>query len=408
MQIRALSVSEVNQYIKRILASDPILAHIHVKGEISNYNPHSSGHMYFTLKDKNSRISCVMFRSNCERLKFIPENGMNLICKGYISIYERGGQYQLYVGEMEPAGIGALYMAYQQLKERLEKEGIFDAKHKKPIPYIPKKIAVITSPTGAAVRDIISIILRRFPKIELYIFPVAVQGETAVPSIIDAIKMCNDFSDIDVAIVGRGGGSIEELWAFNEEEVARAIFNSHIPIVSAVGHETDFTIADFVADLRAATPSAAAELVVPNIIEIKEYMNSIEKRLLYSIDVKTNTLGQELSLIKNNHFFKYPLNPIYEKQQYIDDLVQKLSRSLKTKKEFKEKHLMHIGERLNALSPLSIFSRGYSIVRDENETVIKSIDQIEKDQILNIDLIDGKIDCKVIEYTKEERTGVRS
>lgn len=408
MQIRALSVSEVNQYIKRILASDPILAHIHVKGEISNYNPHSSGHMYFTLKDKNSRISCVMFRSNCERLKFIPENGMNLICKGYISIYERGGQYQLYVGEMEPAGIGALYMAYQQLKERLEKEGIFDAKHKKPIPYIPKKIAVITSPTGAAVRDIISIILRRFPKIELYIFPVAVQGETAVPSIIDAIKMCNDFSDIDVAIVGRGGGSIEELWAFNEEEVARAIFNSHIPIVSAVGHETDFTIADFVADLRAATPSAAAELVVPNIIEIKEYMNSIEKRLLYSIDVKTNTLGQELSLIKNNHFFKYPLNPIYEKQQYIDDLVQRLSRSLKTKKEFKEKHLMHIGERLNALSPLSIFSRGYSIVRDENETVIKSIDQIEKDQILNIDLIDGKIDCKVIEYTKEERTGVRS
>ena len=408
MQIRALSVSEVNQYIKRILASDPILAHIHVKGEISNYNPHSSGHMYFTLKDKNSRISCVMFRSNCERLKFIPENGMNLICKGYISIYERGGQYQLYVGEMEPAGIGALYMAYQQLKERLEKEGIFDAKHKKPIPYIPKKIAVITSPTGAAVRDIISIILRRFPKVELYIFPVAVQGETAVPSIIDAIKMCNDFSDIDVAIVGRGGGSIEELWAFNEEEVARAIFNSNIPIVSAVGHETDFTIADFVADLRAATPSAAAELVVPNIIEIKEYMNSVEKRLLYSIDVKTNTLGQELSLIKNNHFFKYPLNPIYEKQQYIDDLVQKLSRSLKTKKEFKEKHLMHIGERLNALSPLSIFSRGYSIVKDENETVIKSIDQIEKDQILNIGLIDGKIDCKVIKYTKEERTGVRS
>ena len=408
MQIRALSVSEVNQYIKRILASDPILAHIHVKGEISNYNPHSSGHMYFTLKDKSGRISCVMFRSNCERLKFIPEEGMNLICKGYISIYERGGQYQLYVSDMEPAGIGALYMAYQQLKERLEKEGIFDVKHKKPIPYIPKKIAVITSPTGAAVRDIISIILRRFPKVELYIFPVSVQGETAVPSIIDAIKMCNDFSDIDVAIVGRGGGSIEELWAFNEEEVARAIFNSDIPIVSAVGHETDFTIADFVADLRAATPSAAAELVVPNIIEIKEYMNSAKKRLLYSIDVKTDTLRQKLSLIENNHFFKYPLNPIYEKQQYIDDLVQKLNKSLKTKKEFKEKHLMHIGERLNALSPLSIFSRGYSIVRDENETVIKSIDQVEKNQILNIGLIDGKIDCKVIKYTKEEKTVVRS
>ncbi|MCK9267175.1 MAG: exodeoxyribonuclease VII large subunit [Alkaliphilus sp.] len=404
MQIRALSVSEVNQYIKRILTGDPILAHIHVKGEISNYNPHSSGHMYFTLKDKSGRISCVMFRSNCERLKFVPGEGMNLICKGYISIYERGGQYQLYVNDMEPAGMGALYMAYQQLKERLEKEGIFDVKHKKPIPYIPKKIAVITSPTGAAVRDIISIILRRFPGAELYIFPVSVQGEIAVPSIIDAIKMCNDFSDIDVAIVGRGGGSIEELWAFNEEEVARAIFNSDIPIVSAVGHETDFTIADFVADLRAATPSAAAELVVPNIIEIKEYMNSLEKRLLYSIDVKTNTLRQRLSLTENNHFFKYPLNPIYEKQQYIDDLVQKLNKSLKTKKEFKEKHLMHIGERLNALSPLSIFSRGYSIVRDENEKIIKSIEQVEKDQVLNIGLIDGKIDCKVIKYAKEART----
>ncbi len=407
MQIKALSVSEVNQYIKRILISDPILAHIHVKGEISNYNFHSSGHMYFTLKDKGGKINCVMFKSNCEELKFIPKEGMSIVCKGQISLYERGGQYQLYVNDMEPVGMGALYIAYQQLKERLEKEGIFDIKHKKQLPYVPKKIAIITSPTGAAVRDIISIILRRFPKVELYIFPVLVQGEAAAPSIVNAINLCDSFSNIDVVIVGRGGGSIEELWAFNEEEVARAIFHSNIPIVSAVGHETDFTIADFVADLRAATPSAAAELVVPNMMEIKEYMNSIEKRLLYSISVKINTLQQKLSLVENNYFFKYPLNPIYEKQQYIDDLVQRLNRLLKTKKEFKEKYLMNIGERLNALSPLSIFSRGYSIVRSEDEEVIKSVDQVEKNQILNIDLVDGQIKCKTIDI-KEEKAFVRS
>lgn len=408
MQIRALSVSEVNRYIKRILTGDPILAHIHVKGEISNYNFHSSGHMYFTLKDKGGKINCVMFKSDCERLKFMPEEGMSLICKGYISLYERGGQYQLYVRNMEPAGIGALYIAYQQLKERLEKEGIFDIKHKKQLPYIPKKIAIITSPTGAAVRDIISIIFRRFPKVELYVFPVSVQGEYAAPSIVNAINLCNSFSDIDVAIVGRGGGSMEELWAFNEEEVIRAIFHSNIPIVTAIGHETDFTIADFATDLRAATPSAAAELVVPNIIEIKEYMNSVEKRLLYSINVQINTLQQRLSLVENNYFFKYPLNPIYQKQQYIDVLVQRLNKSLEIKKEFAKRHLMHIGERLNALSPLSIFSRGYSIVRDNDEKVIKSIDQVEKNQILNIDLIDGRINCKVIKYIEGEKNLVKS
>ena len=369
MQIRALSVSEVNQYIKRILISDPILAHIHVKGEMSNYNPHSSGHMYFTLKDKGGRINCVMFRSDCERLKFVPKEGMSLVCKGYISLYERSGQYQLYVRDMEPAGIGALYIAYLQLKERLEKEGIFDAKYKKQLPYIPKKIAVITSPTGAAVRDIISIILRRFPKVELYVFPVSVQGETAAPSIVDAIDMCNSFSDIDVAIVGRGGGSMEELWAFNEEEVARAIFRSSVP---------------------------------------KEYKNLAEKRLLNSINAKINILQQKLSLVENNYFFKYPLNPIHEKQQYIDDLVQRLNKSLKTEIEFKKKHLTHMGERLNALGPLSVFSRGYSVVRDEDEKIIKSVDQVEKDKILNIDLIDGRVNCKVVKYTKGERVLVRS
>lgn len=400
MQIKTLSVSEVNQYIKRILISDPILAHIYVEGEISNYKLHSSGHMYFTLKDKNSRISCVMFNSNCQNLMFIPKEGMSIICRGQVSIYERDGKYQLYVNHMEVAGIGALYIAYQQLKERLEKEGVFDIKHKQKLPYLPKKIAIITSPTGAAVRDIISIILRRFSNVELYIFPVLVQGDGAAPSIVNAIELCNDFPNIDVAIVGRGGGSMEELWAFNEEEVIRAIFHSNVPIVSAIGHETDFTIADFVADLRAATPSAAAELVVPNMIEIKSYMNSMEKRLLHSMKVKLNELQQKLSLVENSYFLKYPLNRIYDQQQYIDELVQRFNRSLRTKKEFKKRYLMHLGERLNGLSPLSVFSRGYSIVRDENNEIIKSIVQIEKNKVLNIDLIDGEINCKVIKYIK--------
>lgn len=408
MQIRTLSVSEVNQYIKRILTSDPILAHIHIEGEISNYSFHSSGHMYFTLKDDRGKINCVMFKSYCENLKFLPETGMSVVCRGQISLYERGGQYQLYVNTMEPAGIGELYIAYDQLKQRLEAEGLFHSRHKRPIPYIPKKIALITSPTGAAIRDIISIILRRFPRVDLYVFPVLVQGDKAPPDIVEAIRLCNTLTDIDVAIVGRGGGAIEELWAFNEEEVARAIFNSKIPIISAVGHETDFTIADFVADLRAATPSAAAELVVPNVLEVKEYINNVEKRLLGSISIKINKLQQRLALVENNYFFKNPLNPIYDKGQYIDNLMENLIRTLKTKKEFKEKYLLHIGDQLNALSPLSIFSRGYSIVRGEDDKVIKSVDEVEKDHLLNIELIDGKVNCKVIRPIKEERAFVRS
>lgn len=407
MQVRALSISEVNQYMKRILTSDPILANIRVKGEISNYKFHSSGHMYFTLKDQNSRINCVMFKSNCEKLRFIPKEGMNLICTGYISIYERDGQYQLYVNHMEPAGVGTLYLAYQQLKDKLEAEGLFKSQYKKEIPYIPRKIGIITSPTGAAVRDIISIILRRFPMVKLLVFPVLVQGESAAPSIVKAIELCNSFSDIDVAIVGRGGGSIEELWAFNEEEVARAIFCSKVPIVSAVGHETDFTIADFVADLRAATPSAAAELVVPSRDELREYIYLVKKRLVSAMNTKIGKLEQRLSLVGNSYYFKHPLNPIYDKQQYIDDLMQSLNRSVKSKLEFNERHLKYLGERLNGLSPLSVFSRGYSIVRDNENKIVKSIEDVEADQILNIDFIDGEVRCKVMDCIKEEKTFVK-
>lgn len=404
MQIKALSVSEVSQYIKRILTSDPILSHIRIKGEISNYKFHSSGHMYFTLKDGKSKINCVMFKSNCENLKFIPEEGMSLICKGYISIYEKNGQYQLYANEMEPAGVGALYLAYQQLKDKLDKEGLFSDKYQKQIPHIPRKIGIITSPTGAAIRDIISITLRRFPRVELYVFPVLVQGEKSADSIVSGIDLCNKFGEIDVAIVGRGGGSLEELWSFNEEKVARAIFNSEVPIVSAVGHETDFTISDFVADLRAATPSAAAELIVPNIFEIQEYLNSVEKRMVYSMKTKVNKLEQRLFLVEKNYFFKYPLNPVYDNKQNIDELLQRLHKTITTKMEFNKRHIQYLGDILNGLSPLSVFSRGYSIVKSDKGQIIKSIDQVEKDRTLQIDLIDGKINCKVIKYIKEEKT----
>lgn len=408
MQIKALSVSEVSQYIKRILNSDPILGHIRVKGEISNYKFHSSGHMYFTLKDNKSKINCVMFKSNCEKLKFIPKEGMSLSCKGYISIYERNGQYQLYVNEMEPEGVGALYLAYQQLKEKLDKEGLFSNKHKKQIPSIPRKIGIITSPTGAAIRDIISITLRRFPNIELYVFPVLVQGEASADSIVNGINLCNKFGNIDVAIVGRGGGSLEELWSFNEEKVARAIYNSDVPIVSAVGHETDYSISDFVSDLRAATPSAAAELVVPNLFEIKEYINSVQNRMVYSMKTKVNKVDQRLSLVKNSYFFKHPLNPVYDNKQGLDELLQRLNKLINTKIDINKRHLNFSGERLNGLSPLSVFSRGYSIVKDNKNKIIKSVEQVEKDKILNIDLIDGKVNCKVVEYIKEEKAFVKS
>ena len=263
MKLKTFTVSEVNEYINKLLRGDIILRNLNVEGEISNFKLHSSGHMYFSIKDDNSRLRCVMFRGQSRLLKFLPEEGMKVIVKGYVALYERDGQYQLYIQEMQPAGIGALYLAYEQLKEKLEREGLFYESTKKPLPFLPERIGVVTSPTGAAIRDIISVINRRNPNVEIIIYPVLVQGTESKEQIVEAIDYFNKNNYVDVIIVGRGGGSIEELWSFNEEVVARSIFSSKIPIVSAVGHETDFTIADFVADMRAATPSAAAELVIP-------------------------------------------------------------------------------------------------------------------------------------------------
>ena len=401
MQIKVLSVSEVNSYIKRILTNDPILHNIRVKGEISNLKIHNSGHVYFTLKDNLSKINCVMFKAHSDKLKFGLEEGLKVNIKGYISIYERDGQYQLYVNEIEPQGVGALFLAFQQLKERLEKEGLFDNRNKKKLPFMPRKIAIVTSPTGAAIRDVISVIKRRMPRTELLIFPTQVQGEGASASIARGIHLCNSFEDIDLIITGRGGGSIEELWAFNEEIVARAIYESSIPIISAVGHETDFTIADFVADLRAPTPSAAAEIAVPDIREVKELINTLNKRLCYSMSSRIKDKRNRLELFKHSYSYKYPYAHVYDRRQRLDRMLEDIKKLVNNKLQISQTTLKNYGERLHSLSPLSIMSRGYSIAKNEEGNIIKSITQVKIDEDLSLYLMDGEITCNVKEVKKE-------
>lgn len=403
MEIKTLSVSEINHYIKRLLISDPILSNIHVKGEISNFKLHSSGHMYFTLKDEHGKIACIMFKGKAEKLRITPQDGMNVVVKGYISLYERDGQYQLYVNEIESAGLGDLYVAFQNLKESLQKEGLFHPNNKKPLPFIPQKIGIITSPTGSAIKDIISVIKRRFHKVDLYIFPVLVQGQQAAPSIVKAIELCNTFKEIEVIILGRGGGSIEELWAFNEEVVARAIHHSRIPIISAVGHETDFTIADFTADVRAQTPSAAGELAVPKLTDLLETINTFHKRLIYAMNTKVTEEKQRIATIKNNYYFKYPLNYVYDEKQHLDYLYKNLLRNTYNKINQKQEQLKSTGDLLNSLSPLSIFSRGYAIALDEKNHVIKSVNNIKIDDTINISLLDGRINTRVMSILKEDK-----
>lgn len=401
MQIRILSVSELNHYIKRILTADPILYNLRVQGEISNFKHHNSGHMYFTLKDEGSKINCVMFRGNSEKLKFKVEEGMKVTIGGYISIFERDGQYQLYANTMEPLGIGALYLAFKQLKDKLEKEGLFDKATKKTIPFLPRKIGVVTSPTGAAIRDIINIITRRFPNSHIVVYPVLVQGDGAAADISAAIAKANLDSDIEVLIVGRGGGSIEELWAFNEEIVARAIYNSRIPIISAVGHETDFTIADFVADLRAPTPSAAAELAVPEYRELIVQLENRRRRLELLIRGRLNYLKDRLLSVEGSYPFKYPLEKINNLRQNLDKTQESLNKAIAEYGRDKRRQLIFTGEKLNSLSPLAILSRGYSVVTNEDGSLLKSVKDAKKDHSLNVRLRDGELKCVVTEISNE-------
>ena len=447
---RYLTVHALTRYIKRKFDADPHLQDIYVKGEISNFKQHSSGHLYFTLKDEKSRLLAVMFSSFNKGMKFQPENGMKVLVRGEVSVYEPSGQYQIYVKDMQPAGIGALFLAYEQLKERLEKEGLFSPAYKKVLPKHPKRVGVITSPTGAAVRDIITTVKRRYPIAHLLILPTLVQGEKAADSIVRSIETANARGDIDVLIVGRGGGSIEELWSFNEEIVARAIFASEIPIISAVGHETDFTIADFVADMRAPTPTAAAELAVPHIEDLMERVLERKARLLRSMKKKVEGSQERFLRIKKSYAFRYPRKLYEQKLEQLDKMTEALARNAGKLAEAKREQLWQIARRLEqrhpeallrlsvekhdrskkdlaramemiltekqqkfagtistleALSPLKIMERGYSLVFTGDGKLLKSKTSVQLNDSVSVRFSDGQIDCTVTNIKESEEIG---
>lgn len=396
-----LTVSQVNIYIKSLIDSMPQLKNVYVTGEISNFKHyHQSGHMYFTLKDEKSQLKCIMFSSDNYSLKFRPENGMGVVCFGQIGVYERDGVYQLYVHGMQPKGVGALQIAFEQLKEKLGAEGLFDDIHKKPIPVYPSKIGVATSNMGAAVEDIKNIISRRFPLSEIIIVPTVVQGDSAPADIVTSLQMLDNMG-VDTIIVGRGGGSIEDLWAFNTEEVARAVFNCKTPVISAVGHETDFTICDFVADMRAPTPSAGAELAVPDIISEKTNIYNIagtlDMLINRKIEIEENRLNQisKSSVLSNiEEFFSQQI-------ERLNLLEKEIGRGLRYQLETKENSLSKCASMLNALSPLAVLGRGYSITRSGDE-LISSVDMLKPNQAINIKLQDGSIDAVVQGVNKYE------
>ncbi len=395
--MKVYTVSQINSYIRRVFENDPFLSDIYIEAEISNFKLHSSGHMYFTLKDSEAAISAVMFRQNASRLDFMPESGMKVLVRGYVSLYEKTGQYQIYVISMEPAGIGALYMAYEQLKARLEKSGVFDEKYKRPIPAYPKCIAVITSPTGAAVRDIIKVAGRRNPNVEIVVVPVLVQGKGAAPDIVRAIKAVNEWGKADTIIAGRGGGSIEDLWAFNEEIVARAIFESQIPVISAVGHETDFTIADFIADVRAATPSAAAEIAVPSEDSISKAVAGLYNRISVSVQNRLTALRTRYGHAAGSYAFKNFEQNIYDRQMYVGNIYDRLSYLVENRIKGSRLILKNSIDNIENRSPLNIMKKGYSLVYDREDNIISSSENINVGELVSVRLNKGRFTAEVRE-----------
>lgn len=391
MEPKIATVSQINGYVKKILDHNIILNNVWIKGEISNFKHHYSGHLYITLKDEGGVLKAVMFRSSAQSLTFEPSDGMKVLARGRISVYEAGGAYQLYIEEMIPDGVGELYIAYEQLKKQLAEEGLFDEVHKKPIPQFPKRVGVVTASTGAAVRDIINVITRRYPMAEIVIYPAQVQGTGAAQSVVRAIEYFNATKEVDTLIVGRGGGSIEDLWAFNEEITARAIYASQIPIISAVGHETDFTIADFVADLRAPTPSAAAEIAVPSMIELRNRINIDQNR------ISQNVVGRIESsrLLLKRFKMKTPKDRIDDYNLKLDSLLKSMENSLKMKTMILKRQFAEQTAKLDALSPLQTLSRGYSIPTTEDGTVIRSAEEMKKGMEFTLRLKDGSRECVV-------------
>ena len=396
MQYNPITVTDLNKYIKGRIDNDEMLNNVLVKGEISNFKNHYTGHMYFTLKDENSLIKCVMFKTYTTHLSFMPKDGMNVIVLGGVSVFERDGVYQIYAKAMKEDGLGNLYVAYEELKNKLSNEGLFDEKYKKPIPFMPKTIGVLTSNTGAVIRDIINVSTRRNPNVNIRLYPVPVQGSGAGEKIAEGIEFMNKNKLADVLIIGRGGGSIEDLWPFNEEVVARAIFNSKIPIISAVGHETDFTIADFVADLRAPTPSAAAELAVANIDDVRENLRAYNNRYKVSLKKKIELMKMSYEKCMTRQAFKNPTQKINEQYMLIDMKVKSLQNSILLKiKEDKTKFVKEVAK-LDALSPLKTLTRGYSIISKQDGRIAKEVKDLSQGEKVSIRLSDGKVDAQVL------------
>ncbi|MEF9991099.1 MAG: exodeoxyribonuclease VII large subunit [Romboutsia sp.] len=393
MKLRALEISEANSYIKRILANDPILYNLKVKGEISNFKIHGGGNVYLTLKDENSKLSCVIFKNNYNK-DLNLDNGIKIIANGYISVYERDGSYQLYINSIEVEGIGNLYIEFNKLKERLNKEGLFNTILKKRIPKFPKSIGVITSETGAVIRDIINVIKRRYPHVNIKLYPVNVQGTKSKIEICEGIRFFNEQNNVDTIILGRGGGSIEELWSFNEEIVARAVFNSNIPIISAVGHETDFTICDFVADMRAPTPSAAAEIATPSIDEILYKLDNVKNRMNKAMNNQVEFNSQKLNNTFdkiNNYLESYTIR---DKFIQLDKIYDKIILEVENNILIENEKLSKKGAILHNLSPLATIDRGYSIVQRE-KNIINSINDVNFKDKIDVVLKDGNIECIV-------------
>lgn len=440
MKDKYLTVTALTKYLKRKMELDPHLRNVWMRGEISNFKLHSRGHMYLTLKDDHARIQAVMFAGSNRNLTFMPENGMNVLVRGEVNVFESYGQYQLYIKEMEPDGIGALYLAFEQLKEKLEKKGYFSPEHKKTLPAMPRHIGVITSPTGAAVRDIITTIRRRYPIVQATVLPVLVQGPEAAKSIRDAIEKANRLGIFDVLIVGRGGGSIEELWSFNEESVAEAIFQSSIPIISAVGHETDTTISDFVADLRAPTPTGAAEMAVPSRVELLERNRVYQQRLQQALSSLIERETKHLARLRSSYAFRYPEQLIAQKEQQLDAAEDRMNRAIaqlieqkreraqglrarmllqhpekqiqlelaavgnlkkqlnQTMRRILEQHsakVLNEMDKLSLLNPLEVMKRGFSIPYSEDGNIIRTVRELKTGDMVTVKLHDGQAECEI-------------
>lgn len=389
------TVSEINKYIKMIFDKDVYLNNITIQGEITNFKAHYTGHLYFTLKDDTSTIKCIMFKSFASLIKFKPSDGMKVVITGQVSVFERDGAYQIYCRTMTPEGLGELYLAYEQLKDKLNKDGLFDSAHKKKLPYLPNRVGVITSRTGAVVRDIINVTTRRYPNVNLLIYPAAVQGVNVAQTVIEGLDTFNRLNNVDVIIIARGGGSFEDLFGFNDENLARKIFESKIPVVSAVGHETDFTICDFVSDLRAPTPSAAAELVYPQYSDIVQKISTDRNRIIIGIQNYIIRKREYVKRIKAAKLEKVPLDIINRYRMIIDSTIRKSENNIRLRIERYKSKCMQTISKLDALSPLKTLTRGYSVVENEERKVIRSVKDVKKDDKLNLTLVDGKINVIV-------------